>query len=333
MNKQAKLLLSGLALLGTQALIPQAQAADLLGRWDLDGDGTPESVFRESGKIQVKSAGGSLLRTYDLGNTTWELRFAANTDSRPGAELIVKAGPDLAIISMVENAVRKYPVGNKVWNVVGTAQLDNNPGEEVIALTGAEAIIVSHHLKEQVTLSDFMVGGWHYYGPFNIGGLPYGTLSFTTGNGILLYDFQTRLKRTTFTNGATATIAAAEVNGVPGNELIARDNNDLIIYTGTVAAGQFQNYTQGSGSNWATYAGFVDTNGKPGADVIINKLDRITILHPADNTQKDYPINSTEYSILSVSDQDGQPGAEITLIDKSNRTYVINDRLGTIQPL
>lgn len=70
MNTHAKRLLAGLGLLGSQALIGHVSAAELLGRWDLNGDGTLENVYRGTGVLEVRNASGALERSYSFGNVT-----------------------------------------------------------------------------------------------------------------------------------------------------------------------------------------------------------------------------------------------------------------------
>lgn len=332
MNTHAKRLLAGLGLLGSQALVGHACAAELLGRWDLNGDGTLENVYRGTGVLEVRNASGTLERSYSFGNVTWNLAAAANTDNQPGAELIVKAGPDVVIINHPNNTQNRYTLGNVLFDVAGTAQLDGTPGQEVIVRTGNALVLISDTNRTQRAVTDGISGTWQYQGAYTLAGMPYATLAYTAGNSLRLYDYNLQSGREFPTDGMTSVIGAADLNGVVGNELVARSSSNLLVVSGGVQGAVLSTYAGGTGSNWSVHGAFADTDGQPGQEVILVLPGKVRVVHQRTGQAKDYPVSGT-YAIYAVADRDGVAGAEITVVDSANRTYVINDRLGTIKPL
>ncbi|WP_285962016.1 hypothetical protein [Pseudomonas tohonis] len=332
MKKLAKLILAGAGLLGAQGFTLNALAAELLGKWDLNGDGTLESVYRGTGVLEVRNAAGALERSYNFGNVTWTLATAANTDSQPGAELVVKAGPDVAIVNHALNDVRKYTIGNTLFDVVGTAQLDGGQGDEVIVRTGNALVLISNLNRTRRNVTDGITGTWQYQGAYNLGTLPYATLAYTAGTSLRLYDYSLQAGREFPTDGVTSVITAADLDGAPGNELVARSSSSLLVITGGVQTAVLSSYPGGTGSNWSVHGTLADTDGQPGQEVILALPGKVRVVHQRTGQAKDYTVSGT-YAIYAVADRDGVAGAEITVVDSANRSFVINDRLGTIKPL
>ncbi|MGV8783667.1 hypothetical protein ACV35H_33730, partial [Pseudomonas aeruginosa] len=63
-------------------------------------------------------------------------------------------------------------------------------------------------------------------------------------------------------------------------------------------------------SAWALYGGTADTDGKPGNELIVVMQGKVRVIHHASGASSDYRIGDVNYSIDSVADMDGQPGAE-----------------------
>lgn len=185
-----------------------------------------------TGVLEVRNASGALERSYSFGNVTWNLAAAANTDNQPGAELIVKAGPDVVIINHPNNTQNRYTLGNVLFDVAGTAQLDGTPGQEVIVRTGNALVLISDTNRTQRAVTDGISGTWQYQGAYTLAGMPYATLAYTAGNSLRLYDYNLQSGREFPTDGMTSVIGAADLNGVVGNELVARSSSNLLVVSG-----------------------------------------------------------------------------------------------------
>ncbi len=90
----------------------------------------------------------------------------------------------------------------------------------------------------------------------------------------------------------------------------------------------------------------VDTNGAPGAEIIINRptgltsTNGITVIHDRNGTSSNYLYApGVPFSINSIADTDGQPGSEIivdrhaasSLYSGENGISIVNDRTQTKQ--
>ncbi|MCT5187010.1 hypothetical protein LZK71_01815 [Pseudomonas aeruginosa] len=119
--------LLGTALFSLCASAAQA-AGVLVGTWDLRGNGQLAAVYRDGANLQVVEGGST--RNYSFGNVVWSVFGATDTDGQPGAEILVKAGPDLVIVSHASTTQRKYPVGNVSWAIMRATDVDNVAGDE-----------------------------------------------------------------------------------------------------------------------------------------------------------------------------------------------------------
>ena len=104
------------------------------------------------------------------------------------------------------------------------------------------------------------------------------------------------------------------------------------MITGGVQTAVLSSYPGGTGSNWNVHGTLADTDGQPGQEVILALPGKVRVVHQRTGQAKDYTVSGT-YAIYAVADRDGVAGAEITVVDSANRSFVINDRLGTIKPL
>ncbi len=57
---------------------------------------------------------------------------------------------------------------------------------------------------------------------------------------------------------------------------------------------------------------------------------KVRVIHHASGANSDYRIGDVNYSIDSVADMDGLPGAEILVRDANGKLFVINDRTGKV---
>lgn len=311
---------------------PSATAAPvLLGQWDLDGSGKLSSVYRNGGLEVVSSTGTKKL--YDLGNVTWSLWGAKDTNAKPGAELVVKAGPDIAIIDHKLKAIRKIPIGNRVWSVINVADTDNDGKNEVIVSLGT-GIGVGTDIR--LSLKEFTfdyVNSWSLVAASDLTGQGADAV-LNMGNGPQILNLRTGQTRRHQFSGYSAIFGVVDTDGLPGAEIIGRTSDKVYLIKGGVS-GSLRYFNASSSESWAIYGNSVDTDGNPGAEIILVMQGVIKIIHTANGAEKNYRIGSgnLNYSIDSATDIDGQPGVELQVRTTDGKIYVIADRLGQIYPL
>ncbi|MCI3987387.1 hypothetical protein MMJ63_22050, partial [Bacillus vallismortis] len=72
----------------------------------LNGDVTLEQVFSYNGIAIVVVNERNISTTFSISNPVWELSAVADTNGKPGAELIVKAGNHAQVIHYAGKFVR-----------------------------------------------------------------------------------------------------------------------------------------------------------------------------------------------------------------------------------
>ncbi len=161
--------LLGTALFSLCASAAQA-AGVLVGTWDLRGNGQLAAVYRDGANLQVVEGGST--RNYSFGNVVWSVFGATDTDGQPGAEILVKAGPDLVIVSHASTTQRKYPVGNVSWAIMRATDVDNVAGDEVILSIGNGVRTVFDRTRTQRDATFSYNGTWGLFDVADVDGAP-----------------------------------------------------------------------------------------------------------------------------------------------------------------
>ncbi len=143
------------------------------------------------------------------------------------------------------------------------------------------------------------------------------------GNGVKVIDPRTGGAKDFTFSGYHALAQIADLDGQPGAEIVGRTSTGIYVISN---ASSRKEYSIGA-SAWALYGGTADTDGKPGNELIVVMQDKVRVIHHASS---DYRIGDVNYSIDSVADMDGLPGAEILVRDANGKLFVINDRTGKV---
>lgn len=115
---------------------------------------------------------GGSTRNYSFGNVVWSVFGATDTDGQPGAEILVKAGPDLVIVSHASTTQRKYPVGNVSWAIMRATDVDNVAGDEVILSIGNGVRTVFDRTRTQRDATFSYNGTWGLFDVADVDGAP-----------------------------------------------------------------------------------------------------------------------------------------------------------------
>ncbi|MDF5977661.1 hypothetical protein P4114_04290 [Pseudomonas aeruginosa] len=313
--------LLGTALFSLCASAAQA-AGVLVGTWDLRGNGQLAAVYRDGANLQVVEGGST--RNYSFGNVVWSVFGATDTDGQPGAEILVKAGPDLVIVSHASTTQRKYPVGNVSWAIMRATDVDNvrrrrshpQHRQRRAHRIRSHPYATRRHLQLQRHLGLFDVA--------DVDSAPGKELVLNMGNGVKVIDPRTSDAKDFTFSGYHALAQIADLDGQPGAEIIGRTSTGIYVISN---ASSRKEYNIGA-SAWALYGGTADTDGKPGNELIVVMQGKVRVIHHASGASSDYRIGDVNYSIDSVADMDGQPGAEILVRDANGKLFVINDRTG-----
>lgn len=140
-NIQTRLVTLAIAL---AVVVPAAARAQqygvLLGNADLDGNGTPESVYNNTtpagSAINVVSGRG--VSRYPISNGAWALLYGnfssvVDLDGQPGAEIPVNIGSTLLIIQHRGGTTSRVQIPSASWAAVpgGITDLDGYAGAEI----------------------------------------------------------------------------------------------------------------------------------------------------------------------------------------------------------
>ncbi|HSX50634.1 MAG TPA: RICIN domain-containing protein [Cellvibrio sp.] len=129
-------------------------------------------------------------------------------------------------------------------------------------------------------------------------------------------------------------IAIADLDGKPGKEV-------LLNVVGTnlheYRVLHFSNYSESvypynNTSAVILTGGVVDTDGKAGAEIIVNTGGYLNVIHDSTRTTKAYYVGSDYWTVFGFSDLDGIAGNEIVLGHGEN-IDVINDYNGGIKKI
>lgn len=249
--------LLGTALFSLCASAAQA-AGVLVGTWDLRGNGQLAAVYRDGANLQVVEGGST--RNYSFGNVVWSVFGATDTDGQPGAEILVKAGPDLVIVSHASTTQRKYPVGNVSWAIMRATDVDNVAGDEVILSIGNGVRTVFDRTRTQRDATFSYNGTWGLFDVADVDGAPGKELVLNMGNGVKVIDPRTGGAKDFTFSGYHALAQIADLDGQPGAEIIGRTSTGIYVISN---ASSRKEYNIGA-SAWALYGGTADTDGKPG---------------------------------------------------------------------
>ncbi|MCQ2048834.1 Uncharacterised protein [Stutzerimonas stutzeri] len=319
------------AVVFTCACSTVSAAPVLLGQWDLDGSGKLSSVYSNGG-IEVVSASG-VKKQYSLGNVAWSLWGAKDTNGKPGAELLVKAGPDVAIIDHKLKVIRKIPVGNRVWSIIAAADTDNNGANEVILSLGTGIGVAT---DVRLSLKEYALSytnSWSLVAAEDLSGQGADAV-LNMGNGPLIINLRNGQNRRHTFSGYSAIFGVVDTDGAPGAEIIGRTTDKVYFIKGGVS-GSLRYFNASTTDAWAIYGNSVDTDGVAGAEIILVMQGKVRIIHTVSGNSKDYKIGTgaQNYSIDSATDIDGQPGVELQVRTVDGKVWVISDRLGQIYPL
>lgn len=317
------------ALVGLLGLASMSASAAYIGSYDLQGNGQLDLVYREGGVLRIIGANGAK-RDYTFGNVSWALYGAHETNARPGLELVVRAGNDLVVVEHATGNKHSYSIGNIAWSILKVANVDKKPGDEILVNIATGVRIVKDTERNYRDVVFNYNGSWALFALADLSGNG-PDLVLNMGNGVKIIDPRTYDTRDFTFPGYTAVFAVAQADSKPGLEVIGRTGTDVYIASGGVANGRVKNYPITSAANWAIYGSTADTDGVLGNEVIVIMTNNIRVINHQKGTHKDYSIGSYNYSIDSVSDLDGNPGAEILVRDTGGQIFIINDRLGTIK--
>lgn len=313
-------------------LLPISQtafSATYLGTWDLRGTGSKDMVYREGNSVRIIDAGGST-RDYPVGNIAWSLVDAKDTDGKAGLELVLRAGNDLLIIDHAYQTQRTYSVGNISWAVMDISNLNARAGAEVLVSMGGGIRIIEDAQRTYRDVNFNYNGSWSLFGISNLSGNG-PDLVLNMGNGVKLIDPRTfAVKDFTF-QGYSAIYGISQLDSTAGLEVIGRTAGTVYVIKGGVKSGTVKEYPATTSSSWAIYGRTADTDGKAGDEIILVMQGLVRIISHSDGYARDYPIPSTNYTIDSISNMDGNAGNEIVARDGAGLIYIINDKLRTIQ--
>lgn len=324
MKKWKVVLLGCISLLASQASL----GATYIGSWDLRGNGTKDLVYREGLAIRVVEAGGTT-RDYPIGNVAWSFVDARDTNGKPGAELVVRAGNDLVIISHPTQSKRTYSVGNISWAVVDIAELNNKAGEEIIVNISSGIKFITDATQSFRDVNFNHNGTWALFGIADLGGAG-PDLIINMGGGVKLMDPRTYQMKDYNFQGYSAIFSTSQLDSKAGLEIVGRTSGTVYVISGGLKSGRLKEYPATTSSAWAIYGRTADTDGKAGDEIIVVMQGLIRIVSHASGYARDYPIAGGNYTIDSVTNLDGRPGNEIILRDSAGTAFVLNDRAGTL---
>ncbi|OZN73779.1 hypothetical protein, partial [Pseudomonas aeruginosa] len=137
-------------------------------------------------------------------------------DGQPGAEILVKAGPDLVIVSHASTTQRKYPVGNVSWAIMRATDVDNVAGDEVILSIGNGVRTVFDRTRTQRDATFSYNGTWGLFEVADVDGAPGKELVLNMGNGVKVIDPRTSGAKDFTFSGYHALAQIADLDGQPG---------------------------------------------------------------------------------------------------------------------
>ncbi len=325
MRKWIAMILGSMSLFMAQASL----GATYIGSWDLRGNGTKDLVYREGLAVRVVESGGST-RDYPIGNVAWSFVDARDTNGSPGAELVVRAGNDLVVISHVIQSKRTYPVGNISWAVADIAELNNKAGDEILINT-VRGIKIITDATQSVRDVDFNHNGtWALFAIADLSG-DGAVLILNMGWGVKLLDPRTYSMKDYSFQGYSAIFGTAQLDAKTGVEIIGRTTGTVYVISGGINSGRIKEYPATTSSAWAIYGRTADTDGKAGDEIILVMQGFIRIVSHSSGASRDYPVPGGNYTIDSVTNLDGRAGNEIVLRDSVGTVYVLSDRAGTLQ--
>ncbi|WP_157763349.1 hypothetical protein [Pseudomonas citronellolis] len=306
-------------------------AAEYLGTWDLRGNGQLDAVFRDVNVLRVVQGNGGTSE-YTFGNSLWSFVGASDTDGQAGAELVVRAGGSLFVVDQKVRKKREYSVGNIAWAVMRMHNVNSMPGNEILLSIGNGVKVINDSARDVRNITFGYKGSWALFDVVDMHPNDAGpVLVLNIGNGVKLINPRSGAQRDLTFPGYSQITAVAEVDGVPGLEVVGRTGSEVYVVSGGVASGGKRLFSAGTGAAWAIYEKIVDTDGKAGNDIILVKVDGVGVVHPASGGISHYSIPRGVASIQGTSNMDGQPGDEIIARNPVNQTFIINDRLGQVQ--
>lgn len=317
---------SALAMLFLAALSAPAHAMVYVGAWDLRGNGQSDTVYRTSTGIRIVSTSGAR-RDYPIRNNAWSLYGAADTDGYPGAELIVRAGNDVVIISHAEQSQRSYNMGNVSWAIIQDADVDNVPGHEVFISTPNSVKIVNDvkGSVREVRMSNRSLV-WSLFGMANLSGKGL-DLVINTPDGFIIVDPRTYGMKTFNIPGSSAIVGISSLTKNDVQDVYARTPSHVYVISGGTK-GSITPYQLGTAENWAIYHQTADTNGKEGEEIIVKMATSVVTISHASKGMRSHRIG-TSFVIESVEDRDNKPGKEIIVKTFAGATHVISDTTST----
>lgn len=287
-------------------------AETYMGKWDLNGSNTLQSVYNESitagtSIIRVQNLDGTstsyTISTYGLG-ASWKLMGVEDLDGQPGAEIVLSVktsalNEEIQVISHRNKNLQKVTPGtiwnNPTWALVGIVDTDGAAGKEVVINSVSSGGTLSQyeilHMNGTPRFTYVTNGQWGNTGTnillgdkfTDTDGKP-GSEILVNLNGTQVQIFHDRDQSSSYIdigNTQWSLLGFSDVNGVSGNEVVIRTNNFVLAYDDVNKKSMSQNVS----SSWA-FSGFSNIDGAAGNEVVFNTTAGVQYLKFASQTSQ-----------------------------------------------
>jgi len=307
-----------------------------MGSWDLNGDGSNQSVFNEGSFVRVEQPNGGF-RNYHIGNDWVLLRNGVvNTNRAGNKEMVFNFGSSIKIVDDKSQKIRTYRIGSG-WRWIGTSNTDNVGGKEIVFKTSTDRIKILSDEKRLIR-TYFPGSGWVLLrGGFeDLDGI-YGDEIALSLNGVI--------KIITDRNGSVASYSVGSNWRLPDSGIVDTDNvagSEIIIEdtgfgSGRVLrilrhrTGEIKPYALGAGAE-IVQGGVANVDGRPGRDIVFKDGPFLKTVIDRYRKINTFHIGNSFWRIANsgIVNFDNEPGREVICLDFGSDTVrVVNSRLAS----
>ena len=338
----AALFLAAVAVLPVQAFaqsctVGNTYYGELLRTADLDGNGTQEAVCNVYSAINVVS--GTVATRYPLTNVYWTLANVIDINGSPGAEIVLKQGNHLTVITHATRKTTQYNIG-ATWEIGAFTDIDATAGNEVAITTPTQLRIVNARTgsitdRHIGTASRIATGAVS-----DMDGLPGTELPIEAGGSLFIYGRNTSLRSIRIASDANWKVCtdiancASDMNGVAGAELLIAVPGAVKIYS--LKSGTLSHYTL-HGQYATLRDGVRNLDGAAGNDIALARGGdgNIIIIRPRSGDLRfinGYGTFGNYWELVNYANLDGIAGDEIRVRSLSNgRIYRVYPLTGAVR--
>jgi hypothetical protein len=254
----------------------------------------------------------------------------------------------LRIVDVNAQTDHTYPniTSCSIAQIADQVDLNGSPGREVIINTSCPEIVVVDDAHQQIYRFSIPLGAERSYkiGETDASHAGKELIFRTKTNAIGVPGILSSVKLDDDTTNVVVStlsiqmysvdlLGVTDFDGDPGDEIASVENETLAFYRDS-ASGLYASTRFTLPSSSATFLGPVDTDGLPGAEVVVTRqlfggATSISTVHLGEGAVRDYAVSWATVS-RSFLDRDGVPGAEICFVDGEKKPWMIVDRTRTV---